>query len=488
MTSKKARALMVLGTASNVGKSLIAAGLCRLLKRNGIRIVPFKSQNMSNNSAVTVDGGEIGRAQAVQAQACGLPLHSDMNPILLKPEGDKKSQIILRGKPFNRCSALEYRTKVATLWPSVTAAYDSLSEQFDVVVIEGAGSCAEINLDWDISNMKTADYADADCILVGDIDRGGVFAQLIGTIDLLSPKDRKRIKGIIINKFRGDKELLGNAVAQIEERTEVKVLGVLPFVSDLNIEEEDSVSLTEREAKGFENELLDIAVLVPPRISNFSDFTALQAEPEIKLRYVQTKKNEALGDPDVLILPGTKNTIGDLQFIKEAGYTERIISLADAGTEIIGICGGLQMLGSRINNPDQIESDSTSISGLGLLNLKTTLHPEKIVRDMTGTHETLGKYFRGYEIHCGDTKGSESVIMKGSDGKSLGFGNELVWGTYIHGLFDQDDIRHAWIDRCLARKGIVSNLQKTRYSPDKELDRLADSMADHLEIPPEWIS
>lgn len=507
---------MVLGTSSSAGKSLIAAGLCRCLFEAGVRVAPFKAQNMSNNAAVTEDGGEIGRAQALQARACGLAPHSDMNPVLLKPTGSRTSQVVVQGKVLTQCDAGRYHTLADELWPRVTASFDRLAKQYDVLVMEGAGSCAELNLAWDFTNLKMARYAEADCLLVGDIDRGGIFAQLIGTLALLSDVDRARFGGTIINKFRGNIRLLDEAVTILESRSGFPVLGVLPFLDDLHLDEEDSLdipvgarsrSTLGRGAPEFANVIV-VDVLRLPHISNFTDFTPLGLEPDVIVRYVDVLRSEPLDGADVVIIPGSKNTLEDLETLRRLGYVEQIREVTKKGAEIIGICGGLQMMGRRIEDPHGVESELGSARGMGLLPLDTELLAEKTTQQTSGIHAGLGVPFSGYEIHCGETgapvSGASGTAVAGTSaadgchsdsnflmtdhaGRAVGFGSNKAWGTYVHGIFEADEFRHAWLRRCRIRKGLVpDDVTRQPYRPDQELNRVASLIRQHLCLPEPW--
>jgi len=363
-----ARVLMVQGTGSSAGKSLLVAGLCRLFRREGYRVAPFKAQNMALNSAATLDGREIGRAQAVQAEAAGIDPTVEMNPILLKPEEDSRCQVVVLGTPRETLRARDYYRRKGELWEAVTSSLASLRERYDLVLIEGAGSPAEVNLrDNDIVNMRVALHAEAPVLLVGDIDRGGVFASLVGTLDLLQPRERALVKGLVINKFRGDVSLLEPGLRFVEERSGVHVLGVVPYLRDLLISDEDSVVLEGvRPGSG----LLDVAVLRLPRIANFDDFDLLEAEPAVGLRYVADPLK--LGRPDLLIIPGSKSTVADLDFLRESGLARAVLALVGSGTPVLGICGGYQMLGNRILDPEGVESGQVETAGLGLLPATTT--------------------------------------------------------------------------------------------------------------------
>ncbi len=381
----RAKTVMFQGTSSNVGKSVLAAAFCRIFYQDGYRVAPFKAQNMALNSFVTKDGGEMGRAQVVQAQAAGIEPDVIMNPVLLKPTGNSCSQVIVLGKPVGNLSAQEYHLKYnTTALDVVQNSLERLSWENEIVVIEGAGSPAEVNLkDRDIVNMRVAKLADAPVFLVADIDRGGALAAVVGTLELLYPDERPYVKGIVINKFRGDIKLLQPALDFLEEKTGVPVLGVVPYYTDFSIPEEDSVVLEERQNLSAGNaEKLDIAVLSIPRISNFTDFDPLAAEPDVNLRYVQDAAG--LGAPNLIILPGSKNTSEDLQFLWETGLAREVVRLAGAGTAVMGICGGYQMLGRMIHDPDQTESSRGSVPGLGLLDIETTFLAEKVTLQVKG--------------------------------------------------------------------------------------------------------
>src|SRR4051794_30171826 len=371
---------MVQGTASHAGKSTLVTALCRILRQDGLRVAPFKAQNMALNSFVAAEGGEIGRSQALQAEAAGLDPSIDMNPILLKPEGDARSQVVVSGHPIGSMAAGEYQRRKLEFWPTVTAALDRLRNQFDVVVAEGAGSPAEINLKHaDLTNMRIARYANAPVLLVGDIDRGGVFAALFGTLELLDPDERALVRGFAINKFRGDRAILAPGLDMLRERTGVPCLGVLPFLRGLDLPEEDSLGLepthTDSPAFADDEQAVDIAVVRLPRIANFDDFAPLQAEPGVRVRYVES--GEALGQPDLAIIPGTKTTMADLAWLRESGLADALCRLAASGTPIVGICGGYQMLGRTILDPNGSESSVPSMLGLGLLPVDTVFEPVK---------------------------------------------------------------------------------------------------------------
>lgn len=465
-----AKCIMFQGTASHVGKSLLTAGLCRILKQDGFKVAPFKSQNMALNSYVTADGMEIGRAQGVQAEAAGITASVDMNPILLKPKEDMIAQVIVMGKPLADMSARGYREDyLPHALGVVSDALKRLRDAYDVIVLEGAGSPAEINLkDRDIVNMKMAEVAEAPVILIADIDRGGVFASLIGTMELLTPEERKRVAGFVINKFRGDVTLLTPALDFLEERTGLPVLGVIPFAGDLEIEDEDSVSLFDKKSKKAEGDLLDIAIMRLPRISNFTDFDPLAAEKDVQLRYVEGVG--ALGSPDAIIIPGTKNTSADLLFLQTSGLANAIKERSASGTPIVGVCGGYQMLGRELLDPDGTESKGVErLEALGLLPLSTTFNPLKITRQVKArisSHESweemAGLDLQGYEIRHGQSEAKEEVphivIKTGSPGEGEIIGmaapDQPVFGTYLHNIFHNDLFRRRWLDGLRARRGL----------------------------------
>lgn len=492
-----ARTLMIQGTASSAGKSLLVAALCRIFRQDGVRVAPFKAQNMALNSFVTREGHEMGRAQVMQAQAAGLEPHVDMNPILLKPEQDARSQVVVMGKPWAVLAPGEYYRRKDELWTVVTAALDRLRAQYELVIIEGAGSPAEINLKGsDIVNMAVARYARAPVLLVGDIDRGGVFASLVGTMVLLEEEERQWIKGFIINKFRGDVTLLRDGLTMLEERTGVPVLGVVPFIRGLQIAEEDSVSLDEpwrklpKPSPGFE---VDIAVIRLPRISNFDDFDALSLEEGVQVRFVDGP--EQLGRPQAVILPGTKSTVADLLWLRRVGLAEAICGLAQNGVPVVGICGGYQMLGHTISDPSGVESAARQVQGLGLLPVETTFETAKATYQVRARIETergffaevKGQEIEGYEIHMGRSQGGEPafrLLARGSqpvdalDGAVDARGQ--VFGTYLHGLFDNPNLRQAWL-RSLGWEAAFSGLSMAQVR-EREYDRLAQQVRESLDM------
>ncbi|MFA5144556.1 MAG: cobyric acid synthase [Candidatus Omnitrophota bacterium] len=498
MVDKKA--LQICGTGSGVGKSVIVSALCRIFLEDGYKVCPFKAQNMALNSFVTKGGGEIGRAQAVQAQACRIEPTVDMNPILIKPTHDTKAQIILRGRPLKNMSAIEYVRYKKKAKKIVLGSYQRLADKYDLVVIEGAGSPAEVNLKaHDIVNMRMAKAAGAPVILVGDIDKGGVLAWIVGTLELLTKEERKMIKGIIINKFRGDKRLLKGALSFLEKKTGIRILGVIPYFhpsgpKGIRIPEEDSVPLDERrpEARKPVAGLIDIAVISLPHMSNFTDFDALENEPDVRLRYCIAKHE--LGNPDLIIIPGTKNTIEDLNYLKKTGLAEKIVSVIKnhPSTHLIGICGGYQILGQRIRDQHKTESRKKEIAGLGLLPIVTNFKEEKILSQVRARDINSGLEVSGYEIHHGRTqilKGCRPVFqiikrqgkkINNFDGASVESGR--IWGTYIHGVFDEDGFRGDFLSRLRLEKGWPRRIKTAKFDVDKEFDKLARLVRDNIDM------
>ncbi len=483
-----AKVLMIQGTSSSAGKSLLTTALCRLYARRGLRVAPFKAQNMSNNAAVCADGGEIGRAQALQAAAAGLTPTVDMNPVLIKPEADSRSQIILLGRPWRSLAARSYYEKKALLWEHVTAALDRLRAAHDLVIIEGAGSAAEINLKrGDIVNMAVARYARSPVLLVGDIDRGGIFAQLLGTLWLLEPDERALVRGLVVNKFRGDLSLFGEGVKILEDRGNVPVLGVIPYLRDLSLPDEDAVSVesASRSPRPAPVTQTDIAVLALPRISNFDDFDPLEAEAGVTLRYVSSVGQ--LGRPRAVILPGSKSTIADLAWLRKTGLAEAITAFAKQGGVVVGICGGYQMLGEVIADPQHVESAQEQASGLGLLPVRTQFSPNKatyqaqarITCQRGWLARLYGVTLSGYEIHAGETSTPNAwVEITHRNGQQVHVADgcvssdDKIWGCYLHGLFGNDEFRHAWLES-LGWEG-EGILQEQIFQ--QSLDRLADAV------------
>lgn len=454
--------IMIQGTASSVGKSILTAALCRILTEDGYSVSPFKSQNMSLNSHVTGEGHEMGRAQVLQAEACRIAPHVNMNPILLKPTGDEKSQIIVMGKVFRDMKASNYFLYRSELKEIIMSAYENLAKVSDIVVIEGAGSPAEINLNKDdIVNMGLAEMVDAPVLLVADIDRGGVFASIYGTVMLLEEKDRKRIKGIIINKFRGDKKLLLSGLDQIEKLVGIRVLGVIPYFH-LDLDDEDSVVDWSKFSKTSEA-LLDVVVIKLPHLSNFTDFYPLSLHQEVNLRFVELSGN--LGQPDLVILPGTKSTLSDFNQMKQSGMDKKIRSCHENGSVVMGICGGYQMLGRTIRDPYHVESDVLEQEGLGLVDMATTFSKEKHTVLVDGVEHFSGKRIKGYEIHMGESEHHKEhqplVTLFKTDHQKVqerteGILNkdEGILGTYVHGIFDNAGFTKEVLNFICSRKGL----------------------------------
>lgn len=482
---RQATTIMFQGTSSNAGKSVLTTALCRILQQDGFRVAPFKSQNMSLNSFVSRDGGEMGRAQVVQAQACRIEPDPRMNPILLKPNSVTGSQVILMGKSVGNMNVDKYIQFKPQAFEVAKQAFDSLAEEQDVVVIEGAGSPGEVNLkSHDIVNMAMARYAAAPVLLVGDIDRGGVYASFVGTMEVLAEWERKLVAGFVVNRFRGQESLLADAHDYVLRHTGVPVLGVLPYLSDLGLPEEDSVSFkaSHSEESGQQADAVEIAILDLPHISNFTDFDALRIEPDVVVRIV--RHLEELGTPDAIILPGSKNVATDLAYLRINGLAERILALAQQGeTEIVGICGGYQMLGNRIDDPHQVESSGASITGLGLLPLHTVMAAEKTLERVTGKHLLSGLSITGYEIHHGQSFLTGDAWMVNEAGEAIGCGKDLVWGSYLHGVFDADAFRRWFIDRLRVRRGqpAIGRVIAT-YDLQAALDRLAAMARERLDM------
>ncbi len=501
---------MVLGTSSHVGKSLLTTALCRIFAQEGHRVAPFKSQNMSLNSAATIEGLEIGRAQALQAEAAGQAASVHMNPILLKPCGDMSSQIVVRGRIWGKLTTSEYhQRRVEELLPIVQESYEALASDNDIIVLEGAGSPAEINLkQHDIVNMRMAELADASCVLVGDIDRGGVFASLLGTVALLEPAEQSRIKGFLINKFRGDRELLQPGVKMIEERLRKPCLGVVPYISGLLLEEEDSVALPAMFAvpggtaawspSDEPTRPLRIAVVALPSFSNFTDFDALGSEPSVSLRF--SSDVALVANADVVILPGSKQTVDDLEWMRSTGLASSLIAYSRCGL-LAGICGGMQMLGEEIFDPSGVEH-AGSVRGLALLPLRTEMYAVKTTRLAAGTTATATLFgqpipalpLAGYEIHVG-----ASHIFSGAhafatvQGRNEGQGHHLdgcisadsrIFGTYLHGVFDEDEFRHTFIAaaRAFHKLPPAKVLDAWKGKREQSFDRLADAVRTSVDL------
>ena len=495
--------IMLQGTASNVGKSLLTAALCRIFMQDGMKVIPFKSQNMALNSYITEEGLEMGRAQVFQAEAAGIKPSVKMNPILLKPSSDRRSQVIINGKVHGNMSAREYHEFKPQLLGMLKDHYEKISSEYDVVVIEGAGSPAEINLrDKDIVNMGMAEVADAPVLLIGDIDKGGVFASIAGTMMLLSEEEKKRVKGIIINKFRGDKSILDPGIKMLEEIVGVPVLGVIPYTY-LQLEDEDS--LTSRfKKKGLKEreDRIDVAVIWLPHISNFTDFNRLELEEDVNLRYV--RRGESIGKADLVILPGSKNTLEDLRYLKESGLDMELYQLKEEGTLIMGICGGYQMLGHEISDPEGIEGKASKAYGLGLLNQTTVFMGEKTTTQVEGKlDEDLpgilkacsGMPIKGYEIHMGINEKTGPckalLCLEKRLGESIseleGTCDEAghVFGTYVHGIFDEGPFTRTLLNAIREKKGfssLESDITSFEAFKQGEYDKLAKVVRENLDM------
>lgn len=481
--------LMVLGTASSVGKSLLVAALCRAFANDGVDVAPYKSQNMSNNADVTPDGLEIGRSQSEQAAAARVTPTVEMNPILLKPSGDRMSHVILNGEPAGMRTSRDFLQSRDDLWQHAAAALNSLRGRHDLVIAEGAGAAVEPNLvATEIVNLRVARHAGAVTLIAGDIDRGGVFGHLLGTIELMPEADRHLIRGFLINRFRGDESLLAPAIEDLEERTGIPVLGVIPWIDDVALAEEDAVALERRElASASEGTTVDIAVVHLPRVANFDDFDPLQREPGVDLRYVSTV--DELGEPDLLILPGTRATIADLEFLRSRGLDEAIRDRAARGTRVLGICGGYQMLGEWLFDPDGVEAPAgTEVAGLALLPILTTFDGDKQTTRAAGQvlsaagpwASAAGAPVEGYEIHMGQSGGDAASFLE-LDGHHDGAisADGRVAGTYLHGLFANDELRRG----LLAGLGVDSSVGvSSSEARDREFDRLASVVRDHVDL------
>ncbi len=474
-----AKNIMIQGTMSNAGKSLLAAGLCRVLRQEGLRVAPFKSQNMALNSFITAAGGEMGRAQVVQAEAAGIAPDVRMNPILLKPTTDRGSQVIVGGRALGNMDAAAYYRRKKEFIPAVLEAYESLAAEYDVIVIEGAGSPAEINLKADdIVNMGLAKLVDAPVLLAGDIDRGGVFAQLYGTVALLEPEERQRIKGLIINKFRGDPAILRPGLGDLERLCGIPVAGVIPY---LHVDIDDEDSLTERFSRQEGRRDIDLGVIRLPKISNFTDFGPFERYNNVSLRYVGSLRE--LGNPDMILLPGTKSTIADLLWLRQSGLEAAIQKAAAAGTPVFGICGGYQMLGRSVSDPEGAEAEKgTQVAGMGLLPVDTVFRGEKRQTQVSGTLNPVegllsplsGMAYQGYEIHMGRSGDAPAILGKG-----------CVYGTYIHGIFDAPGIAEALLGALCRKKGLspetLAAFDPAAYK-ERQYDLLAQAVRDNLDM------
>lgn len=486
----KALPLMIQGTNSDVGKSVLVTAFCRIFKQDGHSTAPFKSQNMALNSYITIDGKEIGRAQGVQAEAAGVLATTDMNPILIKPTRENESQIVVHGKPYKNMKAGEYRRDFFEKGLGlIQDALSSLSNSYERIVIEGAGSPAEVNLnDRELVNMRVANIANAPVILVGDIEKGGVFASLVGTLQLLTEEEKKRIIGVIINKFHGDISLLTPGLTWFEEYTGIPVLGVIPHLSNLNIDAEDSVILDQYTHKQDETKEVDIAVIRYPKISNFTDIDPFLVEPDCHIRFVSNA--DQLKEPDVVILPGSKNTIDDLQFLKKTGLMDRIISLHDRGhTRVFGICGGLQMLGHSVNDPFHIESSTSTQAGFQLLPIHTTITEDKKTTLSEGLlcSPDSPVMVTGYEIHMGRSKyeGTYTPFIRTKDSFDGCISEDgRVIGTYFHGIFHNDLFREHFINTVRQHKGLKDITGRISFNEvrEKAFDQVADHVRQHVNL------
>ena len=487
------KAIMVVGTTSHAGKSFITAALCRLLARQGWRVAPFKGQNMALNSYVTSTGGEIGYAQAVQAWAAGVNPRVEMNPILLKPQGNMTSQVIIRGKAVDTVAAADYYEKYFDLgWEVVQEALYRLSLEFDLVICEGAGSPAEINLKHrDLTNMRVAKHLNAATILVVDIERGGAFAHVVGTLELLEPSERSLIKGIVINKFRGDKELLRSGVEWLEQHTGIPVLGIIPW-SDNILPAEDSLDLFDQRKIKYRSEL-DIKIIRLPRISNFTDFDPLEAEPTVSIKYLNLK--DSLGHPDAVIIPGTKTTVADLIAMENSGLAQQLREYAAAGGTILGICGGFQILGQRVIDPEGFEGEPGEYKGLNLLPITTILSQNKIARQrqVFSQYPQAGLPVDGYEIHQGRSRINQKLKIADEefhqifDDPGLGLVNssQSIWGCYLHGIFDNGPWRRSWLNYLRKQRGMSSlatGIANYREEREAGLNSLADIVKSNLNL------
>ena len=504
MTGTSGRVIMLQGTASHAGKTVLAAALCRVYARRGLRVAPFKAQNMALNSFVTEDGAEMGRAQAYQARAAGLEPHVDMNPVLLKPSSDATSQVVVMGRSVGHMTVREYQAYQVEVWPTVTSAFERLRMSHDVVVLEGAGSSAEVNLRGrDIVNMRMALHARSPVLLVGDIDRGGVFASLLGHVELFTPEERGLVAGFVINKMRGDASQLDSGIEILAERTGVPTLGVVPMLEGWSGDEEDSVALDGGHRREKQGAPLRITVVRLPYLSNSTDTDALAAEPDVDVRFVSSP--DELAGAAAVVVPGTKSTIADLAWLRERGLDLAVKEAAAAGTPVVGICGGYQMLGRRIIDPEHVESSALAVDGLGLLDAETTfaagkrtvrVEGELIGRDAgppgvgarvlgAGPLGPPGTPVRGYEIHMGRTElgsGAAPLLRLQGAGESEhtdGAAAGAVCGTYVHGIFDRSELRAAFLNALRAARGLP--LRPASASGADDIDRLADHVEAHLD-------
>ncbi len=480
------RSLMFQGTSSNAGKSVLTAALCRILLQDGVRVAPFKAQNMSLNSFVTLDGLEMGRAQVVQAQAARLDPDVRMNPVLLKPNSDTGSQVIVHGKAVGNMNVTSYHQYKQTAMDAARRSYIELASEFDAVILEGAGSPGEVNLKKnDFVNMAMAQYAKAPVLLVGDIDRGGIYASFIGTMDVLTEQERECVAGFVVNRFRGLASLLDDAHRYVKDYTGKEVFGVIPYLSDLGLPEEDSVSFKAGlfDSETPENDYVDIALINLGHISNFTDLEPFLEEPDVHLRVISAV--EALGNPDCIIIPGSKNVMDDILQLRNNGLLDEIAKLAQKGCEIVGICGGYQILGRSMADPVGIESSKSSVTGLGLLDIETTLMSDKTLVRKTGVHRPSGLQVFGYEIHHGKSHSTDTSLLLFDDQSVCGTASDdgRIWGSYLHGIFDSDQFRRWFIDRIRSRKGYQPvGTVIAPYDLEPAFDRLADVVREYLDM------
>ncbi len=487
------KAIMVVGTTSHAGKSLISTAICRILSRRGWRVAPFKGQNMALNAYVTSSGGEIGYAQAVQAWAAGVVPWVEMNPILLKPQGDMTSQVIIKGRPVGRVKASDYYEQYFDIgWQAIEESLKHLSTEFDLLVCEGAGSPAEINLKHrDLTNMRIAKYLNAPTILVVDIDRGGAFAHVVGTLELLEPEERALIKGVVINKFRGQRSILEPGIKWLEERTGIPVVGVIPYFQEV-FPAEDSLDLLERNSYKSTADL-NITVIRLPRIANFTDFDPLESEPSVAVKFLGLKQD--LGHPDAVIIPGSKTTITDLLLMQKTGMAEAIKNYAASGGTVLGICGGYQMLGQIIADPEGVEGQAGRFQGLNLFPIRTVITGQKIARQrqVSSNYPQMGLPVNGFEIHQGrsrlEDQGEKPAFQPLFDDVNLGLVDncQSIWGTYLHGLFDNGPWRRAWLNRLRQQRGLKSlptGVSNYREQREQILDYLATEIETHLNLAP----
>ena len=477
-------ALMIQGTASNAGKSILVSGFCRILLQDGFRIAPFKAQNMALNSFVTADGGEMGRAQVVQAEAARLDPDVRMNPILLKPSSDMGSQVIVRGKPIGCMKVREYYAHKKELWKEVCRCYDELAELYDALILEGAGSPGEVNLkSGDLVNMRMAQYAQAPVILAGDIDRGGVYASFLGTYATLDPSERRLLYGFLVNKFRGDPTLLAPAHDYVRKMTGHPVLGVVDYLRDIGLPEEDSVNFSLIRPAPKLEKTLDAVLIGLGHIANFTDFTPLELEPDVTIRKIHCA--EEFGEPDLVILPGSKSVADDMAFLESSGLAEKIRTAVGRGAWFLGVCGGLQLAGKVLLDPEHVESERESVTCLGLLPLETVMRKEKTLRQTKGRMLADGTLVSGYEIHNGVTTCREDcyVLMEGADSSPVGFGAGRIFTTYLHGIFDDDHFRRKFLNRIRQARGMEALADGTaHYGTEESLNRLADHLRSRIDL------